>query len=581
MSKKWACRTYYNPNPFISFSWHDTIMMVPVPPFVVPTKAFHLDFSVVQGLWIGSFLSNGRGKKVVGDDLLFVGRTSDAGLFVPHISFPPTWMNILTTLFGSSMCLFGTSSVTLACKNIIWGNEDCDLAATPFGPVPLSLNLACHDPYSAPTDIVIVWGSVYSGMSFADLLAALIDFAINLACEVGMKHIGEPLMSAAGSGLKKVGGKINSGLKKLSGKAATTGAGAATTGAKTALSGAGAATTGSKALAGAGAATVGTKKAIPSKAAGKSASKGNFFDQIGTNFSKLAGWESTSAVKKYTKKAATTRGMYNTMKEMCYSTGKNLDSDLIDLVKQGTPGVFSKDFLSELQNINSSKYDDYVKKMMSSSADSLDSAERSGSKDIKDAFDKEFIDEITDDLSGNEVILYKSLMTKDIAIDSVMRTTLWKAMKEMSDAAEDAASKELARSLGYTALKKSMSQMLWKYTIRNGGLISIDTTILGYHLDYDTSPSRQFADKWWANQEWFGTELWNAGDLGLTETDDSEYWEESYVEGDGSDDDYWYVSVADDSASTSTDGTSTDTDESEDDDDDYWYGTDENADAAE
>ena len=204
MSKKWACRTYYNPNPFISFSWHDTIMMVPVPPFVVPTKAFHLNFSVVQGLWIGSFLSNGRGKKVVGDDLLFMGRTSDAGLFVPHISFPPNWMNLLTTLFGSSMCLFGTSSVTLACKNAIWGNDDCDLAATPFGPVPLSLNLACHDPYSAPTDIVIVWGSVYSGMSLADLLAALIDFAINLGCELGMKHLGEPLMSSAGSGLKNL-----------------------------------------------------------------------------------------------------------------------------------------------------------------------------------------------------------------------------------------------------------------------------------------------------------------------------------------------------------------------------------------
>jgi len=540
MSKKWACRTYYNPNPFISFSWHDTIMMVPVPPFVVPTKAFHLNFSVVQGLWIGSFLSNGRGKKVVGDDLLFMGRTSDAGLFIPHISFPPTWMNIMTTLFGSSMCLFGTSSVTLACKNAIWGNDDCDLAATPFGPVPLSLNLACHDPYSAPTDIVIVWGSVYSGMSLADLLAALIDFAINLACELGMKKLGEPLMSSAGSGLKKLGGKINSGLKRLTGTAASTAAGGAAAGA---------------------------------------VKKGNFFDKITKNFSKLAGWEATGAVKSYTKKAATTRGMYNTLKEMCYSTGKNLDGDLIDLVKQGTPGVFSKEFLSEMQNINSSKYDDYVKEMMSKSAKSLDEAEDAGAKNITKAVDDEWIDDVVDDLVDLDLqhITYKSIMTDDIAIDSAMRTTLWTAMKEMSDAAEKAASTELARSLGYVALKKSFSQILWKYTIRNGGLIDFDW---GHGFDYDSSVSRQFSEKWWANQEWFGYEFWNAGDLGLTQTDDSEYWEESYVEGDGTDDDYWYVDVADDSSSAISDGASTDTNES-DDEDDYWYGTDENANAAE
>lgn len=512
MSKKWACRTYYNPNPFISFSWHDTIMTVPVPPFVVPTKAFHLNFSVVQGLWIGSFLSNGRGKKIVGDDLLFVGRTSDAGLFVPHISFPPTWMNILTTLFGSSMCLFGCSSVTLACKNILWGNEDCDLAATPFGPVPFSLNLACHDPYSAPTDIVVVWGSVYSGMSLGDMLAALIDFAINLACEVGMKYVAEPLAKKAGSGISAVSGKISAASKRAAAKKA------ARTGIKS-----------------------GSKSAFSSA-----------MSSVATSVKKLVGYEATDAMTSYTQKAATTRGMYNSLKELCYSTGKTLDNDLVDLVNAGTPGVFSKEFLSELQNINSSKYDDYVKEMLSNK-------QAVGLRNIGRTASENMSTEFTD-------LLKKSYMTENLAIDTLTRTTLWTAMKEMSDAAEKAASTELARSLGYAAIKKSISQMLWKYTIRNGNLIKV--SVAGY--DVDSGPDRQLADKWWANQEWFGYEIWNASDLGLTETDDSSYWEEAYVEGDGTDDDYWYVSVTDDSSSS--DG---------DEDDDYWYGTDENADAAE
>lgn len=518
MSKKWACRTYYNPNPFISVSWHDTVVTVPVPPFVVPAKLPHLNFSVVQGLWIGSFLSNGRGKSVVGDNLFFMGRTSDAGLFVPHISFPPTWMNLLTTLFGSSMILFGTSSVTVACKNVMWGNDDCDLAATPFGPVPFSLNLACFDPYSLPTDLVVVWGSIYTGMSLGDLLAALIDFAINLACEVGMKYIVEPLAKKAGNGIKKLGGKVGSAFKSAFPNSAASAA---------------------------------------RRRAAKGSSKG-IFSKISDSVSKFVGWQSTDAMKTYTKKAATTRGMYNTLKEACYATGKSLDSELVDLVNAGTPGVFSKEFLSELQNINSSKYDDYVEKMMKSSAKSLDAAEDAGADQIAKVV-KEQQEQLLSSFPN------MSSTTKEwLATDNAMRTTFYTAMKEMSDAAEQAASTELTRSLAYTGLKKSFSQIFWKYTIRNGGLIDFNW---GSGFSYDSSIDRQFTEKWWAD-----TSLWDPSDLGLTESDDSEYWEEAYVEGDGSDDDYWYVSSSEESTSTN---------DASDDDDDYWYGTDENTDAAE
>jgi hypothetical protein len=215
--------------------------------------------------------------------------------------------------------------------------------------------------------------------------------------------------------------------------------------------------------------------------------------------------------------------------------------------------------------------------MMKSSSKSLESAKNAGTEKAQKAFKDEFIESIDYDFDLNEVITYKSVMTDDIAIDTVMRTTFYESMKAMSDAAEKATSTELARSLGYVALKKSMSQMLWKYTIKNGGLISIHTSILGYELDYNSDPSRQFADKWWTNQNWFNQQLWTASDFGLTTTEDSDYWEEAYVEDDGTDnDDYWYSETSDDATTTTTTTTS-----DSDDEDDYWYGDDNSASAAE
>jgi hypothetical protein len=209
MSKGWSCRTYYNVNPFVGLCVHDTMGVIPAPPFFGPMKLPHLDFSVVQGLWLGSYLSKRNHRSVVSEGLLFVGRMSDAGFIVPHISYPPSWYNLLTTLFGSSNCLFGSSSVSVACRNLLWGNEDCDLAATPFGPVPFSLNLSCWDPISLPTDLVVVWGSVYVGMTWDDIAAAAIDFAINVAAEVAGAVAGD----LASRGWKKAKGAYRKVMK--------------------------------------------------------------------------------------------------------------------------------------------------------------------------------------------------------------------------------------------------------------------------------------------------------------------------------------------------------------------------------
>jgi hypothetical protein len=82
------------------------MVTIPLPPFMIPGKLPHIDWSVVQGLWLGAFLSTGKSRKVVSDDLLLVGRMTDAGLVVPHLSIPPSWYDILTTLFGSSTARF-------------------------------------------------------------------------------------------------------------------------------------------------------------------------------------------------------------------------------------------------------------------------------------------------------------------------------------------------------------------------------------------------------------------------------------------------------------------------------------------
>lgn len=201
MAKGWACHAYRNANPFIGWSIHDSLMTVPVPPFQVPAKLTHVDFSVVQGLFLGSFPSTGRKKVIRADDLWLMGRMSDAGLGVPHISIPPSLFNLLTSLFASSNCVFGSSGVTIATKNIIWGNDDLDTAATPFGTSYLSINLGCFDPFCLPTDVVVVWGTLQVGVTWADIIAALIDIAISIVTDLVSMGLG----SMIGGLAKKIG----------------------------------------------------------------------------------------------------------------------------------------------------------------------------------------------------------------------------------------------------------------------------------------------------------------------------------------------------------------------------------------
>lgn len=303
----WKVRPYYNVNPFIGGCLHDTMVPVPLPPFMIPGRLWHIDFSVVQGLWLGSFLSNGRDRVIISDDLLFVGRMSDAGFVLPHISIPPSWYNLLTTLFGSSNALFGVGSIQLASRNLLWGNEDCDLATSPIPYAPISINLQCGDPFSMPTDVVVLWGTVYAGMSLSDIYAALIDLALQWAIE----------------GLMFVGGKaLNAGFKKLGSKMGKGGASAA--------------------------AKRGTKRAAKAAKKGVLATAG---DKIVSAIKKLSGATASDAYKEYLEKAAKVKGLKNVL-DMS-------DDELATFVKK--TGGFS-DELTDVAKKFTSGYDSYAKK---------------------------------------------------------------------------------------------------------------------------------------------------------------------------------------------------------------------------
>ena len=88
MSKGWQCRTYYNVNPFVGVSMHDTMGPIPAPPFYGPLWLPHFQVDVVQGLWLGAFLSKRNKDSVVSEGVLFVGRMSDAGFVVDGIEEP-------------------------------------------------------------------------------------------------------------------------------------------------------------------------------------------------------------------------------------------------------------------------------------------------------------------------------------------------------------------------------------------------------------------------------------------------------------------------------------------------------------
>jgi hypothetical protein len=194
-------------NPVTGISIHEALYMAgPVP---VPEEYWgYITLDTTSGIQLLSFPSTHyHGKSVLMDGVPFLGRTSDAGLVVPHIDMVQGYnpLAILATLFGSSNSIWGSSSVTIGCWNPIFKSTKCDIACSPLGTSGISLSFACNADYSFFSDVAWVWGSVLVNFSVGDLVACLIDIAIQWAIEGVGKLFGEYVLGP----LKKfIGGKF-------------------------------------------------------------------------------------------------------------------------------------------------------------------------------------------------------------------------------------------------------------------------------------------------------------------------------------------------------------------------------------
>lgn len=183
---------------YLGLHVHDGMV---VPPGL-PSKLPHVAVDVLNGLFLNSKPSNdiwhGGDPEIEPNygwaGMPFMGRMTDAGFIVPHLSFPMNNpMIILTILFGSSISLLGSSSTKVSVYNpvpLFGGKGETPMAAVLFGPVPLSLNLACWDPIPLPTDLVVAPDNVFVGISAADWWTALIDFAIEVLLAVVLAGLG-------------------------------------------------------------------------------------------------------------------------------------------------------------------------------------------------------------------------------------------------------------------------------------------------------------------------------------------------------------------------------------------------------
>lgn len=490
----WKVRPYYNVNPFIGGCLHDTMVPVPLPPFMIPGKLWHIDFSVVQGLWLGSFLSNGRDREIISDDLLFVGRMSDAGFVLPHISIPPSWYNLLTTLFGSSNALFGVGSIKLASKNLLWGNEDCDLATSPIPYAPISINLQCGDPFSLPTDVVVLWGTVYAGMSLSDIYAALIDLALQWAIE-GFMFVGGKALNA---GFKKIGSKIGKSSAK----------GAAKRGAKAAA-----------------------KRAAKKAQKSALASVG---DKLVSVIKKLSGATASDAYKEYLEKAAKVKGIKNVL-------GMS-DDELATFVKK--TGGYS-DELADVTKKFTSGYDTYAKKY-GKQVNVRQIVDESAQEALDEIDQIKKLDGIVDDNMAEFLVknqtLKEALQSLDTAVGKVAtEEVLWALQLKL-------ATKSFSKFLNGQLIRQG--NVFGSGT--SGGVFSFSG--LGW-TDYFSKQLR-FEDKWYASIVGYDDYDDQTADFQAaagfdTETDD-DYWYTSTNEEDADDadstdsddddddDDYWY-----------------------------------------
>ena len=162
---------------FIGAGTHNAIL--PPAPAVVIIP--HVSASTLLGTTIKAKFS----KQEFGPGMFpLMGRGSDSGFIVPHVSIPPT--NVLLVVIiplGSSKIMFGSSKVQI---NVDGKAEHCGCCVPPV--IPLSLNMACNDLCSYPSDLVVAPNTIEVSMTLGDILMGVLSAAFDVAVSyfVGM-----------------------------------------------------------------------------------------------------------------------------------------------------------------------------------------------------------------------------------------------------------------------------------------------------------------------------------------------------------------------------------------------------------
>ncbi|MCA9739537.1 MAG: hypothetical protein KC645_18065, partial [Gemmatimonadetes bacterium] len=184
MASVMNCNAHLIVHPFVGLSFHTGYG----PPYMAPvpyTPA--ISFSVL----IGSRLQALPSWDVQGPaGLPLLGRENDSGLVVPHVHIGPQfdWFQLLSTLFGGSEVFMGAGSVQIPVDDLfarlpgfagdLLGDEETAVGSCLF-PGPISLNVGCSDPIDLPLDLVIAPNTILVGISLADILYAIVMFAVS------------------------------------------------------------------------------------------------------------------------------------------------------------------------------------------------------------------------------------------------------------------------------------------------------------------------------------------------------------------------------------------------------------------
>jgi hypothetical protein len=176
-------------------------------PIVLPGVAWHIGYA--QEGWSKTVGENKWNDDVLADGvpIASLGNCPEMCL-VPHLNlfpFPPWHPNLLIPIL-----ILGSSSKSFIAVGSVVAKQGPIAVSLPFVKV-IGMNLACNDPVTMPTDVVIMPSStVVLGFTLGDLIAALLRYGLQLAIDFVLEWLGKKLGSLADKARARLGKRFAS-----------------------------------------------------------------------------------------------------------------------------------------------------------------------------------------------------------------------------------------------------------------------------------------------------------------------------------------------------------------------------------